>query len=550
MAALRAAAVLAAGAAAAAAAAAAAPAAAAACPSGAWHGPAAPFTWVPDPGCEPTLSSPDVAAAAWCGRELVFVGDSTTREFVYDTALWLAGCAVPPLPPAPRAAGGGSPHVCTRVERLRTLRNVTGAVFELPCEPDSSSSSGDAGAGTMALRYLRVEQLRTLTRKPWWAAQLARWTAAAVSEGSEGAPRPSRHHVVAVVLNAGLWNLRHDGKVAPPAGPGPDPDAVAGWYVVEVDALLAHLAATLTPAARAALARVLVWRTMLPLEARVGVTVGAFTRARVAAANAATAPRWAAAGYRVLDVWRYGVHAAWPDLGGAGDAPADAGAPPPTLGRPVDLGDGLPPPALARDANGSTLLLTRDAIHFTGPVNVEMARGLLTVLAAGAAPGGGGVTAAGGGTDDGAGSSGSWAWWPWAAGDGALPPPPSSSSTTGGGAGDSGDPAVSPWLAAAAVAVSLGVVAGRLRSHHVRRAGRRAAAPTLGDSVVVAVADGGGGSGLQPDDGLPVALAASAASELHGRAVTVRSAAAATSPVGGGISASAGSVPGWQRRRG
>lgn len=509
-----------------------------ACPSGAWHGPAAPFTWVPDPGCEPTLTTPDAVAGAWCGREVVFVGDSTTREFVYDTALWLAGCAVPPLPPA-ALPGGGSAAVCARVARLRTLRNVSGAEFELPCQPIDSGSVGAArrrrtrgstSSGSLLLRYLRVEQLRTLTAKPWWRAQLARWTAAPASQQQ----RP----VAAVVLNAGLWNLRHDGKVAPPDGPGPDPDAIASIYVAEVESLLAHLrTAALAPAARSALRRVLVWRTMLPLEARAGVTVGAFTRARVAAANAATAPRWAAAGYRVLDVWRYGVHAAWPDLGGAGDGPAEPGglssSPPRPLGSPVDLGDGLPPPVLAA-VNGSTvLLLTRDGIHFPGPVNVEMARGLLggALLAAGAeAERPGGVKAAGGADDSG--RSGSWAWWPWAAGDGALPPP--APPTTGGGsAGETS--AVSPWLAAAAVAVALGAVAGRLRSHHHAR---RAA-----------------GSVLQPDVGGAVTLAASEGGVAPtGRAVTVRSsAAAAPSPSVvsiGGTGASAGSVPGWQRRRG
>ena len=61
-------------------------------------------------------------------------------------------------------------------------------------------------------------------------------------------------------------------------------------------------------------------RGMLPLEHKRGVTVGAFTRGVVARANAVVAATWVAAGFRVLDVWPYGRHAAWG---------ADAGAPPP-----------------------------------------------------------------------------------------------------------------------------------------------------------------------------------------------------------------------------
>ena len=113
-----------------------------------------------------------------------------------------------------------------------------------------------------------------------------------------------------------------------------------------IDALSGQRGAQAPDSARAPLA-LLYWRTLLPLEYREGVTRGAFTRAGAAAANAALTPRWVAAGVPVLDVWPYGIHAK------------------------------LEPSPL-----GPHRVLTVDAIHYPFYVNVEMARGILSRLAA------------------------------------------------------------------------------------------------------------------------------------------------------------------------
>ena len=285
---------------------------------GAWEGAAAPFLWVPVAGCRPALDTPPRVLRALAGRALLFVGDSTTREWVYDTALWLAGCNATAEPGAAVAARGAlapeASAVCAAVAQLRTVRNVNETLLSLP--------------GGLELHFLRVEQVRTVEGRGLLGALLR--------GGGEGRPAGK----AAVVLNAGLWNLRHDVHLG-------SPDAVLAGLLAEVEALIDALSAQASDhSARMPLAR-LYWRTLLPLEYREGVTRGAFTRAGAAAANAALTPRWAAAGVPVLDVWPYGIHAE------------------------------LEPSPL-----GPHRVLTMDAIHYPFYVNVEMARGILSRLAA------------------------------------------------------------------------------------------------------------------------------------------------------------------------
>lgn len=252
---------------------------------------------------------------------------------VYDVALWLAGCDIPDFSsddvdkPAPRPAP--FEPICKQVASLRTIKNVNSTVLTIPVDP------GAAGGPAVTLSFYRVEQVRTIATKPWFAHALARSNASAV------------------VLNAGLWNLRHDRAMG-------SPEAVVANYLSEVDALIAQLGASApstgsgTGTATSPLKSRLYWRTLLPLEHRTNVTQHAFTRAAVQGANAPVAAKWASAGYRVFDAWPFGVH--------------------------EPLSEDVIEPAVASESQLDALLLTRDGIHYPAYVNIEVVRALLSAI--------------------------------------------------------------------------------------------------------------------------------------------------------------------------
>ena len=224
------------------------------------------------------IESREEVRAALQNRVVSFVGDSTTREFVYDVALWIGNCTSSSESPAAAvdASTLWSDPVCAVVSRLRQIRNV---------------NETELRVGSGVLRYFRVEQVRTLLSKPWAERLLFGWD---TSYGNGDAL-----HSDAIVFNAGLWNLRHDRYLG-------SPSAISENLLSEVDTLLAKL--TSSPHAAKLRSRLL-WRSMLPLEPRVNVTtVGAFTPNNVATLNNKLNDRWASAGFQVVDVWQYGLH--------------------------------------------------------------------------------------------------------------------------------------------------------------------------------------------------------------------------------------------------
>ena len=324
------------------------------------------------------------------------IGDSTTRELTYDAALWLSDC---------EADGGHA--VCEQVDALRKIRNVNSTAFEILCDDHGKS---------LTLLFYRNEQVSNLARKPWYDGAVAHFAGDAL------------------VLNSGLWNLKHDRHLG-------STQAILQNYYLEIHALLSSLKAS--PAA-AALQRRLYWRSLLPIEYRSGLTQGAFTRDAVKQANAAVLPQWAAAGFNVIDVWQYGVHASRSIDGATG---TDAG--------PVNT------------TGGSRLILTKDAVHFPYNVNVELAKALLGAIYEdlSAEDAHQPVVAAQGSSSssgDGGGGRWDWVWW-WQD----APSLPHSSASNNSDDSSGGGGRIPAWFGLSLAAVAL-MVARRYRSGSFR----------------------------------------------------------------------------------
>ena len=270
------------------------------------------ISWLADHPCALRVETPLDATTLLAGRTLSFIGDSTTREMVYDLARWIAEC---------EDIGSGigisdaESRTCADVTSLRRRRNVPSAHFKI-----------QRGSGLpLRLAYYRIEQMRTLQSKDWFERIFR--------TGNFGD---------ALVLNAGLWNLKHDFATL-----GRDPERVRSNYLSEVEDIITAFRSA--PAAERLRERLL-WRGLLPIEHAANLTVGAFTRDSVQRVEVATERMWTTAGIAVFDAWTLGLHAEYDDV------------------------------LVGSDSAQSTLLLTRDGVHFPATVNVRLGCEVLSAV--------------------------------------------------------------------------------------------------------------------------------------------------------------------------
>ena len=236
--------------------------------SGIWTG-GAPHWKTADSWCSYPIPDREAILSLLAGHTVTFVGDSITRGFVATMALWLNECDVV----AGNATADPRAAACRQATHLWSTKHL---------QKTELTIAGGLAEGGAVLRFFRLEQLRALSANAWFTAVLRGETDA----GS------------AIVLNAGLWNLRRDFNTS-------SPSVAVNNYLREVAALL-HLVAT-SPVA-VSLRRRLFWRSLLPLEPLKNVTRGAFTPAAVREVNPTVSAMFSGAGYRVIDVYQYGVH--------------------------------------------------------------------------------------------------------------------------------------------------------------------------------------------------------------------------------------------------
>ena len=222
--------------------------------------------------CNMYLDSPQQIRESLANQTIYFVGDSTMREMLWDTALYLKGCPHRPLSGARRLEDSFECNLIISKSWghwFATIRNQDGSFLNL---------------GFHSLTYARMA-----TSSDWWKNLLLNAT------DNDGT---NYDHSLTILMNAGHWNLRFDAKELNLLSY----EEVKQNYVKEVSTMIQNL--TAQPNINELRQR-LIWRSTLPIDA--GASLGEmFTLARIEECNNIITKMWKNAGFRVLDVWKFG----------------------------------------------------------------------------------------------------------------------------------------------------------------------------------------------------------------------------------------------------
>jgi hypothetical protein len=222
--------------------------------------------------CNMYLDSPQQIRESLANRTVYFVGDSTMREMLWDTALYLKGCPHRPLSGARRLEDSFECNLIISKSWghwFATIRNQDGSFLNL---------------GFHSLTYARLA-----TSSDWWKYLLLNATD---NDGTK------YDRSLTILMNAGHWNLRFDAKELNLLSY----EEVKQNYVKEVSTMIQNL--TAHPNINELRQR-LIWRSTLPIDA--GASLGEmFTLARIEECNNIITKMWKDAGFRVLDVWKFG----------------------------------------------------------------------------------------------------------------------------------------------------------------------------------------------------------------------------------------------------